>query len=312
VRLGKKSQLATSNDEADIRTLIERWAKAVREENRAAIRADHDPSILMFDVPPPFLSRGLDDYMATWEKFFSSVEKPVAFAFHDVQVTCGKDVAFATAIGRCVNIDTSGKREPLDFRLTMGLRKIHERWRVMHEHHSLPATEEPQKTTIGAAIDMHSGKKSDTLQHATIKLQHSYPAPPERVFSQFADPVARARWSAPSKDALIYDETDFRLGGKDVFRCGPKGDRKFRGETRYLNIITNAHVVSSETLEVEGQRLAVALTTLDFEPTEEGTNLTVTIQIVSFVGTDMIHGYESGNKSALKNLSLHLSDMSSR
>jgi ketosteroid isomerase-like protein len=49
---GTKSQPA-SNDEAEIRTLIERWAKAVREENRAAIRAEHDPGILMFDVPPP-------------------------------------------------------------------------------------------------------------------------------------------------------------------------------------------------------------------------------------------------------------------
>jgi uncharacterized protein YndB with AHSA1/START domain len=148
---------------------------------------------------------------------------------------------------------------------------------------------------------------SDKLQHATIKLQHSYPAPPERVFSEFADPVARALWSAPSQDALIYDEADFRIGGKDEFRCGPKGDPKFRGETRYLNIVPNARVVSSETLVVDGQPLAVSLTTLDFEPTEEGTNLTVTLQIVSFVGPDMIHGYESGNKSALKNLSLHLS-----
>ena len=135
-----KSQPVASNDEAEIHKLIEQWAKAVREENRAAIRADHDPSILMFDVPPPFLLRGLDDYMATWEKFFSSSEKPVAFAFHDVQVTCGQDVAFATAVGQCVNIDASGKREPLEFRLTMGLRKIDGRWRVMHEHHSLPAT----------------------------------------------------------------------------------------------------------------------------------------------------------------------------
>jgi len=137
---GKSLQEPSSQDEMDIQALIERWAKAVREENRADIRADHDPGILMFDVPPPFLSRGLDDYMATWEKFFSSSERPVAFAFHDVQVTCCQDVAFATAVGRCVNIDTSGKREPLEFRLTMGLRKIDGRWRVMHEHHSLPAT----------------------------------------------------------------------------------------------------------------------------------------------------------------------------
>lgn len=135
-----KSQPAASNDEAEIRTLIERWATAVREEDRAAIRADHDRGILMFDVPPPFLSRGLDDYMATWETFLRSTEKPVTFAIHDVQVTCGQDVAFAMAIGQCVSICNGGKREPLEFRLTMGLRKINGRWRVMHEHHSLPAT----------------------------------------------------------------------------------------------------------------------------------------------------------------------------
>ena len=136
--MADKPQDAT--DEAQIRALIEQCSKAVRDENRAGIRADHDADILMFDVPPPFLSRGLDAYMATWDTFFASVEKPVSFAFHDVEVTCGADVAFATAVGRCVNIDTNGKREPLEFRLTMGLRKIDGKWRIMHEHHSLPAT----------------------------------------------------------------------------------------------------------------------------------------------------------------------------
>jgi uncharacterized protein (TIGR02246 family) len=132
-------QTPTSQDEAAIHSLIEHWAKAVREEDRAAIRRDHDPDMLMFDVPPPLVSRGLDAYMATWEMFFANVEKPVAFEMHDVKVTCGADVAFATALGRCVDC-SGGRREPLEFRLTMGLRKIEGRWRVMHEHHSLPAT----------------------------------------------------------------------------------------------------------------------------------------------------------------------------
>jgi uncharacterized protein (TIGR02246 family) len=126
-------------DEMDIRTLIERWAGAVREGNMAGIRADHHPEMLMFDVPPPFLSRGLDDYTATWERFLSWSEKPVVFDFRDVEITAGKDVAFATAIGRCAGVDPNGKREELEFRLTMCLRKIDGRWRVVHEHHSLPA-----------------------------------------------------------------------------------------------------------------------------------------------------------------------------
>jgi uncharacterized protein (TIGR02246 family) len=135
----EQGQSPASKDDSEIRALIERWSKAVRDQNREGIRADHDPDILMFDVPPPFLSRGLDAYMATWEEFLSMSEKPVVFDFEDIEISAGSDVAFATAIGRCVSIDSSGKREPLAFRLTMGLRKVASRWRVMHEHHSLPA-----------------------------------------------------------------------------------------------------------------------------------------------------------------------------
>ena len=133
------AQSMPSTDEAEIRALIERWSSAVRDEDRAGIRRDHDVDILMFDVPPPFMSRGIENYMATWEMFLSSVEKPVTFNFTGVEVTAGSDVAFATAVGHCVNIDKAGQREPLDFRLTMGLRKKDGRWIVTHEHHSLPA-----------------------------------------------------------------------------------------------------------------------------------------------------------------------------
>src|SRR5579863_2755185 len=145
-------------------------------------------------------------------------------------------------------------------------------------------------------------------QHATITLERSYLAPLERVFSEFADPVARAQWSAPTEDVLIYDEADFRVGGKDVFHCGPKDHPKFRGETRYLFIAPNVYVVSSETIEMDGQCLAISLTTLDFEPIEDATNLKVTLQIASFVGPGMILGSESGYKCALENLSQHLSN----
>ena len=132
-------QRQESHDEIELRELIARWSKAVRDQDFAGIRADHDPNILMFDVPPPFLSRGLDAYMATWQLFFGCVPKPVVFDFEDVEITAGQDVAFATAIGQCVNINRNGEKENLRFRLTMGFRKQNGRWRIMHEHHSLPA-----------------------------------------------------------------------------------------------------------------------------------------------------------------------------
>jgi uncharacterized protein (TIGR02246 family) len=122
----------------EIQELISQWAKAVRDENLDGIRAAHDPDMLMFDVPPPFLSRGLDAYMATWDTFFAWQAKPVQFELRDVAITAGNDVAFATAIGRCCDL-TSGIATPLDFRLTMGFRRQDGKWRIVHEHHSLPS-----------------------------------------------------------------------------------------------------------------------------------------------------------------------------
>lgn len=129
-----------SSDETELRELIARWSKAVRDEDLAGIRADHDPDMLMFDVPPPLQSRGLDEYMATWTPFFRCQAKPVEFDFREVAITAGSDVAFATAIGTCGDT-SSGQRVDLNFRLTMGFRKQDGRWRIMHEHHSIPATD---------------------------------------------------------------------------------------------------------------------------------------------------------------------------
>ena len=134
-----QTRLQSTPDQSAISDLIERWSKGVRDQDRAAIRQDHDADILMFDVPPPFQSRGIDEYMATWDTFFSFAEQPVRFDFTNIEITAGPEVAFATAVGHCVTIGRDGRREPLDFRLTMGLRKIDGRWRVLHEHHSLPA-----------------------------------------------------------------------------------------------------------------------------------------------------------------------------
>jgi ketosteroid isomerase-like protein len=132
-----RSELAAN--EAAILALINQWSKAVCNHDMAGIRAHHDPEILMFDVPPPFLSRGLDAYMATWDTFFACQAKPVEFTFRDIAITAGDDVAFATAIGRCRDL-SSGEEVQLDFRLTMGLRKHDGKWSILHEHHSIPAT----------------------------------------------------------------------------------------------------------------------------------------------------------------------------
>ena len=95
----------------------------------------------MFDVPPPFKSVGLDAYRKTWDLFFSWSSGPARFEIQEMGVTAGADVAFAFATMGCEEPGADGKPEPLNFRLTIGLRKVDGQWVIAHEHHSVPAVD---------------------------------------------------------------------------------------------------------------------------------------------------------------------------
>jgi uncharacterized protein (TIGR02246 family) len=132
-------QASQKTDEAAVRGLIEDWAAAVRRKDLAGILRHHSTDMLMFDVPPPFQSRGLEEYRKTWELFFAWSREPVVFDVVEMRVTAGHDVAFVAAVMQCSGSDTNGQDARLSFRLTVGLRKIDGQWVVMHEHHSIPA-----------------------------------------------------------------------------------------------------------------------------------------------------------------------------
>jgi uncharacterized protein (TIGR02246 family) len=131
--------LNRTKDEAAIVDLVESWARAVRTGDFDGILANHSSDILMFDVPPPVQSKGIEKYKQTWDLFFSWAQDSGVFDIIEMSVTAGNDVAFVTAIMRCAGWEPTGEKTELRFRLTIGLRKIDDHWVVTHEHHSLPA-----------------------------------------------------------------------------------------------------------------------------------------------------------------------------
>lgn len=126
------------DDGTQIRTLIERWAKAVHDGDMDGVLADHTDDIVMFDVPPPDDGvRGIDRYRETWPPFFAW-QRSACFDIVSLDVTAGADVAFAYALLRCGTPDELERAPGNRLRLTVGLRKESGRWLVEHEHHSFP------------------------------------------------------------------------------------------------------------------------------------------------------------------------------
>ena len=129
------------SDEQQIRTLIERWASAVSDGDLETVLVDHDPGIVMFDVPPPYEGvRGIEAYRETWPPFFDWLASGAVFQIESLDVTAGPDVAFAYALLRCGTPADFARQPGLRLRLTLGLRKADDRWTVVHEHHSFPDT----------------------------------------------------------------------------------------------------------------------------------------------------------------------------
>lgn len=129
-------------DETTIRGLITRWAAAVRAADLDGVLADHDPNIVMFDVPPPHDGiRGIDAYRASWPPFFEWLSNGGIFEIVELHVMVGGDVAFGYGLLRC-GLPADVEAHPdTRLRLTVGLRKTDGRWAVTHEHHSFPATD---------------------------------------------------------------------------------------------------------------------------------------------------------------------------
>ncbi len=130
---------SNANAEAEVRQLVTDWAAAVRRRDVAGILRQHAPDILMFDVPPPLQSKGIEAYTRTWDLFFAWSHDPLVFDILEMSVMAGDAVAFVTAVMRCSGRETTGEDTRMQFRLTVGLRKSEGEWIVTHEHHSIPA-----------------------------------------------------------------------------------------------------------------------------------------------------------------------------
>ena len=132
-----ETQAAT--EEAKIREIIESWSKAIRNKDLNRILANHAPDLLMYDVPLPLELRGIDAYRASWKRFFSWLNDGGTFEVSDLEVVTGRDVAFCHALVNCGNPRTSGQKDDLTVRLTVGLKRVDGQWTVLHEHHSAPS-----------------------------------------------------------------------------------------------------------------------------------------------------------------------------
>jgi uncharacterized protein (TIGR02246 family) len=127
--------MSSTTDKAEIEGLFQQLANAHATHDADTIVEAYAPDAVIYDLAPPLGRRGINrDSIAAW---LAGWEGPILIDARDVNLTVDSDLAFASALNR-MRGRQNGEDRDLWYRTTMCLRKTSERWRIVHEHSSVP------------------------------------------------------------------------------------------------------------------------------------------------------------------------------
>lgn len=131
-------QMTRTDEEAQIRGLIDDWARAARAKDIDGIFAHYAPDIVAFDAIAELRFEGTDAYRTHWQACMEMCPGDMIFEVHDLSIAAQGDLAFCHYLSRCGATGPDGEEKAGWMRATAGLRKRGGKWLIVHEHFSAP------------------------------------------------------------------------------------------------------------------------------------------------------------------------------
>jgi len=126
------------------------------------------------------------------------------------------------------------------------------------------------------------------VNHSTFVVERNYPQAPARVFASFAQAGRKRRWYAGGEHEIQEYDLDFRVGGEEHFRYRfkeghPIAGSEINNESTYQDIVPEQRIVFTQKMSLNGKPVSIAVITLEFLSSGEGTDLVLTNQ-GTFIG----------------------------
>jgi uncharacterized protein (TIGR02246 family) len=136
-----------ANDEAEIRQLLDRWAKAFRARDLNGIMSIYEPgqTLVSFDIVAPLQYKGFEAYKKDYQEFLDQFQGAMDVEYRDLSITAGDTVAFSRGLERMSGTLKNGQKFDAWVRFTECYRKTNGHWLATHDHISVP-------------VDLDSGK----------------------------------------------------------------------------------------------------------------------------------------------------------
>jgi uncharacterized protein YndB with AHSA1/START domain len=107
---------------------------------------------------------------------------------------------------------------------------------------------------------------------------------------------------APTAGSWPRFDQDFRVGGHERARFGPKGAPHLREDGRFLDIVPNERIVSAGTMHEDEVRISTTLCTVELAADGDGTLLKLTDQSAFLDGRERPDERRSGWGKVLERL----------
>ena len=130
----------SQNDEAEIRQLLDRWAKAALTKDLSAIMSIYEPGdgLIAYDIVPPLQYSGFDAYKKDYQEFLDQFQGGIDIEYRGLSIITGDNVAFSHGLERMSGTLKGGEKFDTWVRFTEGYRKTNGHWRAIHDHISVP------------------------------------------------------------------------------------------------------------------------------------------------------------------------------
>lgn len=130
--------LADSSDEELIRAVVSEWSKALEAKDVASMMSHYLEDAVLFDCCPPYKVEGRAGIAEVWEKCLPYFPDKYRSEHRDLQIHVDGNCAFVYGLHHFVPEQEGHPCGESWMRVSVGYRKVGGRWKVAHEHVSIP------------------------------------------------------------------------------------------------------------------------------------------------------------------------------
>lgn len=147
-----KPEMSRQTDEKEIREIIESQIAALSAKVVKGAIDVYDKGTVMYTLAPPLRSQNNDETSATAavQEWFDTWKGPLKYETRDLEITVSGDLALSTSLRRMIG-EQNGRHVDMWFRKTLGFRRVDGRWKIFHDHESVPFN---MDGSMKAAVDL--------------------------------------------------------------------------------------------------------------------------------------------------------------